>query len=479
MAATLDQVMEGLSKLTNTIQEKNASGGNPKTELKWDDIKADFQANIDELVAKQVQAKIDAAPQRPGVMGDPILSPQAQELLKGNRYAKMVRNFERDGVHKQGGMALKPVDLLIAALMLDTQTKRYRAGLDLGDAPKPMSADLKAALKALDSTTAGAGDELVPTGMAGMLWDDFFLASRVVANLQRIDMPTNPFDVPLGLGSVTWRKGAENTATTASNPSTGKSTLTATELVTEQAWSYTLDEDAVVAMAPAIRARLAQSGGEQMDAFALNADATSTATGNINLDDASPPADSYYLSAGQDGIRHQYLVDNTSMGTDGNGVLTDADILTEMALMGKYAVDPSALFFVCDTSTYLSGFLGTDSGDPGEFTITVDKFGPSAVILTGQLAAYRGVPIVVSASAPLTEADGKVSVTAASNTKGQLSIVNRNMWYAGFRRNLLIEVDRDIQRRQYIMVTSMRQAIAAHGTRSTATHTGGVYNITV
>lgn len=477
MSATLDSVVEQLTKLTNTIQEKKAEGGNPKTELKWDDIKADFQKEVDSLVAKQVEEKMASQPQRPGV-GNPI-GAQASEQLKGNRYAKMVKDFEQHGTHKQAGQTLKPVDLVIAAHMMDSQLKRYRAGLDLGEAPRPMSEDLKAAIKAMDSTTAGSGDELVPTGMASMLWDDFFLASRVVSSLQRVEMPTNPFDVPLGLGSITWRKGTENNAVSQSNPSTAKVTLTATELVAEQAWSYTLDEDAVIAMAPAIRARLAQSGAEAMDAFALNADATSAATGNINLDDSTPDSDAYYLSAGQDGIRHQYLVDNTSMGSDENGALTDATLLAEMALMGKYAVDPNSLLFICDTSTYLAGFLGTDSGEPGEHTITVDKFGSGALVLTGQLAAYRGVPIIVSASMPLTEADGKVSVTAGNNTKGQLAIVNRNMWYVGFRRNLLIETDRDIQRRQYIMVTSFRQAIGAHGTRSSNVHTGGLFNITV
>lgn len=480
MAATLDSVLEGISKLTNTIQEKSAAGADPKVELKWDDVKQDFETHINAMVEAQVKAKMDAAPQRRGTPGDPILSPEAAELLKGNRYAKAVRDFERDGVHKQGGLALKPVDLGIAALMMDTQMKRYRSGLDLGEAPQPMSGDLKAALKAMDSTTAGAGDELVPTNLMPQLWDDFFLASRVAGALQRINMSTNPFDVPLGLGSVTWRKGVQNNAVAQANPSTGKITLTSTELVTEQAWSYTLDEDAVVAMAPAIRARLAQSGGEAMDAFALNADATASSTGNINLDDATPDADSYYLSDGQDGIRHQWLVDNaTPLGLDENGALVDASIVAEMAAMGKYAIDPMSLVFVCDVSTYLAGFLATGSGAPGENTITMDKFGAGALVMTGQLAAYRGVPIIVSASHPLGEADGKVSATAANNTKGSLSIINRNMWYVGFRRNLLIEADRDIQRRQYILVTSFREAIGAHGTRSSNRHTGGIFNITV
>lgn len=477
MAATLDELNEKIAKLTNAIQEKSAAGQDPKTTLQWDDVQKQFGEQLNALVEKQVQAKLDSAPQR-RISGDPVLSPEAAELLKGNRYAKMVRNFERDGIHKFGGQSLKPVDLMIAGLMMDGQAKNFHPAI--GGSLQPMSSDLKAALKAMGSTTAGAGDELVPTNLAAQLWDDFFLASRVVGALQRIDMPTDPFDIPLGLGAVTWRKGAQNTATTASNPSTAKVTLTTTELVTEQAWSYTLDEDAVIAMAPAIRARLAQSGGEIMDDFALNADSTASATGNINLDDATPASDAYYLSDGQDGIRHQYLVDNTSgVGVDENGALEDATIVGELADMGKYAVDPNKLVFVCDISTYLAGFLSAASGAPGANVITLDKFGNGAIVMTGQLAAYRGIPIIVSASMPLTEADGKVSVTAASNTKGQLAIVNRTMWNVGFRRNLLIETDRDIQRRQYIMVTSLREAIGAWGTRSSNLHTGGLYNITV
>ena len=101
-------------------------------------------------------------------------------------------------------------------------------------------------IKALTSTGSATGDELVPTNLAGQLWDDIFLASRVVNAMTVVPMPTNPFDVPLGLGSVTWRKGTENSATSTSDPSTAKSTLTATELLTEQNWSYTLEEDAMI-----------------------------------------------------------------------------------------------------------------------------------------------------------------------------------------------------------------------------------------
>ena len=463
MTVALDAVLAQMAELTNAVK------GQPKQELQWDSIQKAFGTQIDALVADQVQKAMDSAPQ----FRTPGAGIGVDGELKNNRYNRYVKSFNKDGVYREAGLKFRPVDLLIAKAMLEGQVKNYSPAMGGGAAFAP-SDDLTAAIKALTSTGSGTGDELVPTNMAGQLWDDFFLASRVASLITQIAMPTNPFDIPLGLGSVTWRKGTENTATTASDPATAKSTLTATELVTEQNWSYTLNEDAAVAMAPAVRGRLAQSGAEIIDSFCLNADSTNAGTGNINLDDADPDDASYYLSAGQDGIRHQWIVDNTAMAVAAGGdALADADIVSAMGKMGKYAADPMSNVIVTDVSTYLAGFLALTN------VVTVDKFGPSAVVLTGQLASYRGVPIVVSASAPKTEADGKVSTTAGNNTLGQFSIFNRNMWYAGFWRQLLIEADRDIQKRQYILVTSLRLGIAAHGTRSTNTHTAGAVNLLV
>ena len=459
---SMDQVLQQMTELTAAVKSGT------KQNLDWETVQKQFGAQLDAYVAAQVKAAMDAQPNfRQG--GAPI---GIDGQLQKNRYRRHIKGFEADGRYMDGGQAMRPVDLLIAKTILEGQQKHWSA--QMGGVANAPSDDLVAAIKAMTSTGAATGDELVPTNMAAQLWDDFFLASRVVTTMQRVPMPTNPFDIPLGLGSVTWRKGTENTATTASDPATAKSTLTATELVTEQNWSYTLDEDAAVALAPSIRMRLAQSGGEIMDDFALNADATNAATGNINLDDADPDDASYYLSDGQDGIRHQWLVDNTAMTVAAGGdALADDDITSALAKMGKYAVDPSRLVIVTGPGTYLNGFLKLTN------VITVDKFGPSAVVLTGQLASYRGIPIIVSASHRKTEADGKLSTTSGNNTLGGFSVFNRDMWYAGFRRDLLIETDRLIQKRQYIMVTSLRMAVGAWGTRSTNTHTSGAVNVLI
>ena len=230
-----------------------------------------------------------------------------------------------------------------------------------------------------------------------------------------------------------------------------------------------------------IRARLAQAGGEAIDGFALNADNTNAATGNINTDDAAPAADDYFLSDGQDGLRHLWLVDNTAQGVTGSAAaLTDAMITSTLKTMGKYAASPDQLVMVTDVQTYLGGFLKTGSGAPGDYLITMDKLGPQAIVMTGQIGQYRGIPLILSESYGLTEADGKMStVTPANNVKGGLTVFNRRMWYSGFVRELLIEMDRDIKTRSYVLVASLRQAVAAHGTRSTAKHTAGLRDVLV
>lgn len=464
---------QAIAELTQQIGElqRTIAGRRDDATIDWDSVKSEFGDKIDALVSARVSDAMAKQPAR-RVPGDPVESDAERAVSKSNRYWRAVRDFNTAGKSSAFGRDLKPIDLWLAKTIMERQFDLQHGRIS-GKAFEP-SADLAAAVKAMTSTGSGTGDELVPLEMADQLWEDIFLASRVAGSIDTIPMPTNPFDVPLGLGSVTWRKGSENTATTPSDPATAKSTLSVTELITEQNWSYTLDEDAAVAMAPTIRARLAQSGAEIIDDFAINADATDAATGNINSDDADPDNDSYFLSDGQDGMRHLWLVDNTGQTVNAGGdALADADVTAMLVKMGKYAVDPRDVRIVCDISTYLNGFLNLTN------VVTVDKFGADAVVLTGQLAAYRGIPIIVSSSHRLAEADGKQSATGSNNTLGSMTAFNRRMWYAGFRRGILIEVDRDIQKRQYIMVTSLREAIAAHGTRSAATHTAGIRNILV
>lgn len=448
MKAVVDQIAE----LTNTIKEHQGK----------EIDRAALETRMTELFEQQRRLILENTPVLPGVTGD--MQHRAIEAYQG-RYARELRDIAAKGEHRIGNWKLRGIDLVMAKQLMDraVELKESRA--------KPASEDLDRAVKALTATGSGTGDEIVPTGMASELWQDFFTASRVVADLPTQPMPTDPFDIPLGLGDITWRKGGQGVATTGSNMATAKSTLTATEQVAEQDWTYDLDEDAVIACMPALRQRIALSGGEQMDAFVINACSTATSTGNINLDDDTPATDAYYLTAGQNGMRHLGLVDNTNQKKDASAALSDTLMGNLMTLLGKYGLNPQDARIVPNITAYID-MVGLTN------VATFDKYGAQATIVTGELARYRGIPVLPSASVPLTEADGKACKTAASNVKKQILAYNRAGWRVGFRRGLTIEVDRDIQKRMLIMVVSFRIAVAAQGTRSTATHTAVMYDIT-
>ena len=245
----------------------------------------------------------------------------------------------------------------------------------------------------MDSTTAGTGDELVPTQEAGALWMDVNLETMVAPLFSRVEMPSNPFEIPLQLGDVNWFPGTENSATTSTALTTAKQTLTAYELVGQIPWSLTIDEDAVIAMAREVRGSLIHNAAVSDDMF------------------------------------------NEIRGK-----------------LGKYGVRPSEVVYVTDINTYIKSLTVSN------FRI-LDKLGPAATLLTGQLGAVKGIPVLVSEQMKLADTDGKVTDGSAGTT-GRLLIANRSQWRIGFRRELSIETDRDIQKRQNIMVVSMRLAFA-------------------
>lgn len=439
MSEQLENVKREIAQLTEVVK----SAGADRAVLDYDKL-------AEAIVKASEQVKANAPVRR----GEEIESPVAG----GNADA---------GKQDSGYKGLSNNEVLLAGYLM-----RKANRVSNGQIPGPSKQLSEVIGKALTSTGAGTGDEFVPTGMAAELWNDMFLDSRVAAQFSQAQMPTDPWDWPLGWGDPTWRKGSQNTATTVSDSATAKSTMTTTEQVVEFNWSYDLDEDSIIATIPTLRDLIGRTGAEQIDRFVMNADATSTATGNINLDDDTPAASAYYLTNGQDGIRHLYIVDNTAQSTDISSTLEDAELRAAIGRLGKYASDVGNLVMFVDPKTYAVSMLGLTN------VVTVDKFGPQATVLTGQLAAYGGIPVIPTPAIALAEDDGKLSTTGSNNDEGQIAIVHRPSWRVGFKRGLTIELDRDVQKRQLIMVASFRIAVAARGTRSTAVHTAGVHGIT-
>ena len=313
---------------------------------------------------------------------------------------------------------------------------------------------------------------MVDTQEARALWDDVNLETAIAPLFNTIQMPSNPFQIPLQLGDVNWYPGTENVASKSTALTTARQTLTAYELVAEVPWSYDLDEDAVIAMMEELRRGLLRNAREVIDDVLLNGDTTTT--NNINADGATiatTDAGKGHWLLGFDGLLHLPLVDNTSQANNLAGAVSD-DMFNEIrAKLGKYGVRPSEVVYLTDVNTFIRSLSVANFR-------TLDKFGPQATVLTGQLGAVEGIPVIVSEQMLLTAADGKVT-DGTAGTVGRLLILNRSQWRVGFKRELTIETVRDPQKRQNIMVVSFRIALQERsGTRSTATHTALQYNIT-
>ncbi len=328
--------------------------------------------------------------------------------------------------------------------------------------------------RALDSTTPGAGDELTFTGETSEMWRDVHLATSVAGLFSRIMMPTSPFQIPYDFGDVSWYRGTPNLAVSSSTPGTGRQTLTAAELAAMIGWAYDLDEDAVIAVLPELRATLIRNASEVLDDVVLNGD-TSDDASNINADGATSGAlagsaglDHYLVF---DGLIHIPLVDNTSQGNDHGAAVSDDMFNKARAKLGKYGVRPSECAYIVDVNTYIRS-LSIDNFR------TLEKLGPNATLLTGQLGDIEGIPVIVSEQMLLADADGKVTSGGNSADTGRVLAVNRNMYRLGFKRELMIESERDIQKRQTVLVASMRVAFEGRMANASDTALALQYNIT-
>lgn len=333
-------------------------------------------------------------------------------------------------------------------------------------------AEIQAYVKAMDSAESGYGQQLIGAQYVADLWEAARPESRVFSLLDTFDMTAPTAYLPVEADLPEMLFVGEATSSTASdyatsNTGSNRVQVDAKKFLIHQIWSTELEEDSIIPFIPFLRRQAALAIAHYSDAAVLNGDTTNAATGNINLDDADPADTKYYLAF--DGLRHVGLVDNTANSKDLAGVVSFAALkgqLTRMRDAAKlidwgHPINPADVVYVTDPTT-AEAIAQIDE------VLTVDKFGPQATVLTGQLANIGRNPLVSSMAMSLTEADGKVSTTGANNTKGQVVCFNRRGLKAGWRRRVKVEVERLPGRDQSRIVYSLRMGLGRYSTTGAA-----------
>ena len=233
---SIENLVQQIGELQDTVKDHSDDQATLDIEKLGEELLA-MRGSIDTLNAAEEERAADRITRRGDPIG-PVADPQAilaavsagdLELAK---FLKARPSFEGRAPHgKFAGQKIS--DLMFTRNLLQACAKLDPSGVRSGPSD--------AITKLLDATTAGAGDEFVPTGMAAELWAESFLQSKIAGALGIVPMPTDPFDFPAGWGSITWRKGGVGEATAAQDPATAKSTFTATEQIAEINWAYDLD----------------------------------------------------------------------------------------------------------------------------------------------------------------------------------------------------------------------------------------------
>lgn len=326
------------------------------------------------------------------------------------------------------------------------------------------------------STQAGYGDEWVPDLWSAQIWHKARTDNVVLPLFQSVEMPSNPFELPIEGTDPTVYYVAETSSESHlslgsgnliadSKIGSGKVQLNARKLALRVGFSSELVEDSIVPVLNIYREQAMRAIADAMDDVLLNGDTETSGTGNINSDAAAPTAGSVFLAL--NGLRKQPLVTTTANKVDmGNAAPTLAKLReTRFKLAHKYSARPGDLAWIVDGGTYakllsISEFL------------TMDKAGPLATAQTGQIGFIDGIPVFVSAEMPLTEADGKV---ASANDRGTAVCVYRPGWFVGYRRRVAVSVDYLPYYDSYQLTATVRLAFVSFD----AAVTSVLYNIAV
>lgn len=344
------------------------------------------------------------------------------------------------------------------------------------------SDEMAAAIKADElphTTQTGFGLEWVPTLWQNELWRKARQDNVVLPLFRSIQMPSATFELPIQGADPSVYYVPETTDETdltlsgSGNPipdskvASGKVTLTAKKLALRIGFPVELVEDSIVPILPLYREQAMRAMADAIDNVLLNGDTETGATGNVNSDDGAPAGTAKYLPF--NGLRKLGLVTNTANAYDAGGSPTLALMRKLRSLMpGRYGLRRRDLAWLVEDSAYYK-LMGMDE------LLTVDKYGPNATVLSGEIGKIDSIPVLPSAEYGLTEADGKISTTPSNNTKGQLTLVYRPGWVVGYRRQISAFTEFLSYYDAYMMTITMRLAFVNFDNEVAST----LYNITV
>lgn len=303
---------------------------------------------------------------------------------------------------------------------------------------------------------SNVGAELIPDQFMAELHMEYEVPTVVRSLFAETQMSSNTMLAPrITRGGRPYVKGNVTSDIPALYPAstvqTGQASITAKGLATRYILDEELIEDSAVLLLPAMQRMIAKDMRDALEDAIINGDAAATHQDAIADWDIRERWGSSGLGGSNDhrrlftGLRAAAFDRQSTYSFAGS--VSAAKILAMASEMGEMAVADKVL--IVSPEALYQHLLGLEQ------LITIDKFGPQATILTGQLGSIFGTPVVVSRfmSADLATSGKFVQ---SSDTKTGMAMVARDSWNIFARRGIQIQQEQDIKSGAYNMVATER-----------------------
>lgn len=296
--------------------------------------------------------------------------------------------------------------------------------------------------KAITTGGTNTGAEWIEVDLSNTLRERMYLESEFARRMiaREIDMPTDPYRLPLKTTRASFFKTGETVAGTKSTQGTGDITLDANKLMGISEYSYEADADAIISILPMMLDDLGKGAADSLEGALINGDTTAT-----HMDSDIQLVANHYARLFK-GLRYYAKsVGALSVNLTTGGIST-SNFGVILKALGRYGVKTTDLLCLAGPKGYNDFRMLTE-------TLTVDKAGGQARIFTGNAPNLLGVDILVS-SQVREDLNATGVFDNTTTTQGSFLIVHIPSWILGVRGGFLVETDVD-------KIAQTRQVIAS------------------
>lgn len=306
--------------------------------------------------------------------------------------------------------------------------------------------ELQFTLKAFGIASGTDGFEWIPTMVADSYIDEFNLERKVSGLFMEVKMPSNPYKWPvLTNGAIARKTGVATSINKQIFKTNNTIQFDAVKLASRYELPEELSEDSAPDVIKAIRQELMEGQEKAMEIAILEGDLQGDFHNFSQLPDVAANTTIASISAETPetafaGIRTRVMAANvlvagqSAVDAGGNAV-SETELSQCRGKMGKFGVDPSQLVMITGPKVY-NQLIQLDD------VRTIEQYGGQATVLSGELAKYEGMPVIVSEYCREDlGAAGKNTSTAGNNIKGSVIMVNRKRWFTGLRRAIQVKVE--------------------------------------